>query len=115
MRNILTLMLVFSFLIPFHAFSLLCRSRDVASALLWTVYIGSVLYKNWRALRGSDRPGQIPFSLIARVAIFSFVCVVGIGATMVFLANVSYFAGNIIISLSQSLCRLLPDLIVEER
>ncbi|KAI0787294.1 hypothetical protein C8Q74DRAFT_595487 [Fomes fomentarius] len=63
------------------------------------LYIGSVLYKNWRALRGSDRPGQIPFSLIARVAIFSFVCVVGIGATMVFLSNVSYFAGNIIISL----------------
>ena len=43
------------------------------------VYIATVLFKNWRALRKSDRPGQIPFSLIVRVAIFSFVCVVGIG------------------------------------
>ena len=66
------------------------------------VYIATVLYKNWRALRGSDRPGQIPFSLLVRVAIFSFVCVVGIGCAFVFLSNVSYFAGNIIISLSES-------------
>ena len=67
------------------------------------VYIATVLYRNWRALRGSDRPGQIPFSLIVRVAIFSFVCVVGIGCAFVFLSNVSYFAGNIIISLSASI------------
>ena len=66
------------------------------------VYIATVLYRNWRALRGSDRPGQIPFSLVVRVAIFSFVCVVGIGCAFVFLSNVSYFAGNIIISLSES-------------
>ncbi|RPD72409.1 hypothetical protein L226DRAFT_467226 [Lentinus tigrinus ALCF2SS1-7] len=63
------------------------------------IYIAAVLYRNWRALRGSDRPGQIPFSLIVRVAIFSLVCVVGIGCAFVFLSNVSYFAGNIIISL----------------
>ncbi|KAI0715780.1 hypothetical protein C8T65DRAFT_138680 [Cerioporus squamosus] len=63
------------------------------------IYIATVLYKNWRALRGSDRPGQLPFSLIVRVAIFSFVCVVGIGCAFVFLSNVSYFAGNIIIAL----------------
>ncbi|KAJ3004911.1 hypothetical protein NUW54_g4580 [Trametes sanguinea] len=63
------------------------------------IYIGAVLYKNWRALRGSDRPGQIPFSLILRVAIFSFFCVVGIGCAFVFLSNVSAFAGNTIIAL----------------
>ncbi|CDO71795.1 hypothetical protein BN946_scf184939.g19 [Trametes cinnabarina] len=63
------------------------------------VYIGAVLFKNWRALRGSDRPGQIPFSLILRVAIFSFFCVVGIGCAFVFLSNVSSFAGNTIIAL----------------
>ncbi|KAI0749226.1 hypothetical protein C8Q80DRAFT_1160745 [Daedaleopsis nitida] len=63
------------------------------------LYIGAMLYRNWRALRGSDRPGQIPFSLVVRIAIFSFVCVIGIGCTMVFLSNVSYIAGNIIISL----------------
>ncbi|KAI0364465.1 hypothetical protein BV20DRAFT_1057184 [Pilatotrama ljubarskyi] len=63
------------------------------------VYIGTVLYKNWRALRGSDRPGKIPFSLIVRVAIFSLVCVVGIGCAFVFLSNVSFFAGNTIIAL----------------
>ena len=63
-----------------------------------------MLYKNWRALRGSDRPGQIPFSLLVRVAIFSFVCVIGIGCAFIFLSNVSYFAGNVIISLSESPC-----------
>ncbi|KAI0661868.1 hypothetical protein C8Q70DRAFT_1052169 [Cubamyces menziesii] len=63
------------------------------------VYIATVLFKNWRALRKSDRPGQIPFSLIVRVAIFSFVCVVGIGCAFVFLSNVSAFAGNTIIAL----------------
>ncbi|KAI0671312.1 hypothetical protein C8Q78DRAFT_763833 [Trametes maxima] len=63
------------------------------------VYIGAVLYKNWRALRGSDRPGKIPFSLILRVAIFSFFCVVGIGCSFVFLSEVSFFAGNTLIAL----------------
>ncbi|KAH9847238.1 hypothetical protein C2E23DRAFT_871909 [Lenzites betulinus] len=63
------------------------------------VYIGTVLYKNWRALRGSDHPGAIPFSLIVRVAIFSFVCVVGIGCAFLFLSNISFFAGNTIIAL----------------
>ncbi|KAI0819275.1 hypothetical protein BC628DRAFT_1333405 [Trametes gibbosa] len=63
------------------------------------VYIGTVLFKNWRALRGSDHPGAIPFSLIVRVAIFSFVCVVGIGCAFLFLSNISFFAGNTIIAL----------------
>ena len=70
------------------------------------VYIAVILYKNWRALRGSDHPGQIPFNLLLRVAIFSFVCVVGIGCAFVFLANVSFFAGNIIIGLSACYLRL---------
>ncbi|KAI0635517.1 hypothetical protein C8Q77DRAFT_573286 [Trametes polyzona] len=63
------------------------------------VYIGTVLYKNWRALRGSDHPGAIPFSLIVRVAIFSFICVVGIGCAFVFLSNISFVAGNTMIAL----------------
>ena len=74
-----------------------------------SVYIAVMLYKNWRALRGSDHPGQIPFNLLLRVAIFSFVCVVGIACSFVFLANVSYFAGNIIIGLSES-CLYQPRL-----
>ncbi|KAH9921238.1 uncharacterized protein BXZ73DRAFT_91847 [Epithele typhae] len=75
----------------------------VAAILLvmvgFDIYIGVVLYKNWRALRGSDHPGQIPFNLLLRVALFSFVCVVGIGCTFIFLSGVSFFAGNILISL----------------
>ncbi|EIW57153.1 uncharacterized protein TRAVEDRAFT_48204 [Trametes versicolor FP-101664 SS1] len=63
------------------------------------IYIGTVLYRNWRALRGSDHPGAIPFSLIVRVSIFSFFCIVGIGCAFVFLSNVSFFAGNTIIAL----------------
>ncbi|KAI0761007.1 hypothetical protein BD413DRAFT_681400 [Trametes elegans] len=63
------------------------------------VYIGVVLYKNWRALRGSDCPRKLPFSLIVRVSIFSFFCVVGIGCAFLFLSEVSFFAGNTIIAL----------------
>lgn len=66
------------------------------------VYVGTMLYKNWRALHKSDHPFQIPLSLLVRVAVFSLVCVIGIGCAFVFLANVSYFAGNIIIGLSES-------------
>ena len=65
-----------------------------------------MLYKNWRSLRGSDHPGAIPLNLLARVALFSLVCVVGIGCAFVFLANVSFFAGNIIIGLSECYLRL---------
>ncbi|KAI1786457.1 hypothetical protein LXA43DRAFT_975775 [Ganoderma leucocontextum] len=75
----------------------------VAAILLvmvgFDIYIGAMLYRNWRALQGSDQPFQIPFSLLVRVALFSLVCVIGIGCAFVFLANVSYFAGNVIISL----------------
>ncbi|EJF58584.1 hypothetical protein BD309DRAFT_920132 [Dichomitus squalens] len=67
--------------------------------VVFDIYIATVLYRNWRALRGSDRPGQIPLSLLVRVAIFSFVCVVGIGCAGVFLSNVAFFAGNVIIAL----------------
>ncbi|KAM5539218.1 hypothetical protein V8D89_007091 [Ganoderma adspersum] len=63
------------------------------------LYIGWMLYKNWRALHKSDHPFQIPLSLLLRVAVFSFVCVIGIGCAFVFLAGVSYYAGNIIIAL----------------
>ncbi|PIL35263.1 hypothetical protein GSI_01988 [Ganoderma sinense ZZ0214-1] len=75
----------------------------VATMLLimigFDIYIAAVLYKNWRALHKSDHPFQIPLSLLIRVAVFSLVCVIGIGCAFVFLASVSYYAGNIIISL----------------
>lgn len=63
------------------------------------IYIGAMLYKNWRALHKSDHPFQIPLSLLVRVSVFSLVCVIGIGCAFVFLAEVSSFTGNIIISL----------------
>nr|VWP01836.1 Cytochrome P450 monooxygenase BOT1 (EC (Botrydial biosynthesis cluster protein 1) (Calcineurin-dependent protein 5) [Ganoderma boninense] len=65
------------------------------------VYIGAVLYKNWRALHKSDHPFQIPLSLLIRVALFSLVCVIGIGCAFVFLAGLSAYAGNVIIGLSE--------------
>ena len=62
-----------------------------------------MLYRNWLALHKSDHPFQIPLSLLLRVAVFSLVCVIGIGCAFVFLAGVSYYAGNIIIGLSEHL------------
>ncbi|KAI9000485.1 hypothetical protein BD414DRAFT_2113 [Trametes punicea] len=79
--------------------SAICVAAILVVMVGLDVYIGTVLYRNRRALRGSDRPGQIPLSLILRVAVFSFFCVVGIGCAFVFLSNISSFAGNTIIAL----------------
>ena len=87
-----------SSLAPLPSSFLVSDSSDVPP----TVYIASVLYRNWRALRGSDSPSQIPLNLLFRVGIFSLVCVAGIGCAIVFLSNVSFFAGNVIIALSAS-------------
>lgn len=68
----------------------------LASVLELSVLI--VLYKNWRALKGLQRPGKVSNSMIARVAIFVCFSILAFSQVFVFLSR-QFTVSNTVMSL----------------